>query len=730
MLGHLESTTVDNVHRPSVSFAALLRSLLILVHTVLAYDAAWAQSSLPMDTASVQLFAKGPHSRVALRLPEIFHETKSDAINVEFQIDKDWHIYWENPGDSGEEPKFNFSASRGVSFGQPRFPIPKRIAAGPFTNFGFESSPGEPLTIRPVTIRIPAKVIAGGESGLAEVNLDLTYLVCKEECIPAEVKLRGRVPVRKTEESAAVHVPYRPQDFPPLSGKGSREEPLSSEWKINKEGRLVFSLKEFGTLDLRHADQLSKLEFFPLANFSARHSERGRFETVKGSSAPELLVTLDIDPGLNPPAVGTTLEGLIVDRESGLANWVQLRSDSSFDWLGLLRYMSFAFLGGFFLNLMPCVFPVVSLKVLSFVRESAGDRRETTLHALLYALGVLVSLWLLLAVLLALRSVGTAVGWGFQLQNPIFLLALFAVFLFLGFNLLGLFEINYSGPGRLQNLMMMRGRAGSFFTGLLTTIVATPCSAPFMGVAIGAALASGYVEASLVFTMLGFGLASPYVVLGFFPKLVERLPRPGAWMDRFKQILAFPLFLTAVWLLWVLSQIGATAAIVLIMGWTVMVGFYVWARHFQLSKTKWLALIIVVIGFLLVAKVLEETPESRLTGVQEISRWEPYSDEAVKVAIAKGESVFIDYTASWCVTCQVNKKLVLDTARGQAIFQSAGVRLIRADWTKRDSEISNSLSRLGRQSVPVYAYYRSGSSNPELLPEILTYEILENALRK
>lgn len=730
MLGHLESTTVDNVHRPSVSFAALLRSLLILVHTVLAYDAAWAQSSLPMDTASVQLFAKGPHSRVALRLPEIFHETKSDAINVEFQIDKDWHIYWENPGDSGEEPKFDFSASRGVSFGQPRFPIPKRIAAGPFTNFGFESSPGEPLTIRPVTIRIPAKVIVGGESGLAEVNLDLTYLVCKEECIPAEVKLRGRVPVRKIEESAAVHVPYLPQDFPPLSGKGSREEPLRSEWKINKEGRLVFSLKEFGTLDLRHTAQLSKLEFFPLANFSARHSERGRFETVKGSSAPELLVTLDLDPSLNPPAVGTTLEGLIVDRESGLANWVQLRSNSSFDWLGLLRYMSFAFLGGFFLNLMPCVFPVVSLKVLSFVKESAGDRRETTLHALLYALGVLVSLWLLLAVLLALRSVGMAVGWGFQLQNPIFLLALFAVFLFLGFNLLGLFEINYSGPGRLQNLMMMRGRAGSFFTGLLTTIVATPCSAPFMGVAIGAALASSYVEASLVFTMLGFGLASPYVVLGFFPKLVERLPRPGAWMDRFKQLLAFPLFLTAVWLLWVLSQTSVTAALIMIMAWSVVAGFYIWARHFALTKTKWFAFAILLALFFTIAKTLDEPSEAGLGTVITKSQWEVFSEAKVREALAEGSSVFVDFTASWCVTCQVNKKLILDTERGQALFKKAEVRLMRADWTKRDVEISKSLSQLGRQSVPVYALYRNGSRVPEILPEILTFEILEDVLSK
>lgn len=721
MLEHLESTTADKVHR-SWKALANFASLAILgacAWITPSVEAAQA-SSLPGAVASVQLFAKGPHSRVALRLPEIFHETKSEAINVEFQIDKDWHIYWENPGDSGEEPKFDFTGSKGVSFGRPQFPIPKRIAAGPFTNFGFESAPGQP-----VTIRIPVQVAPGGDAGLAEISLDLSYLVCKEECIPADVKLRGRVPVRASEENAVLNVAYRTQEFPPLSGEGSRDEPIRSDWKLAKDGRLIFQLENF-----KHAGELSKLEFFPLANVSAQHGFRGEFTDVSGSGGKTLRVALELDPSLSPPAVGSTLEGLVVDRASGLTSWVKLESRSDLDWMGLVRYLGFAFLGGLILNLMPCVFPVVSLKVLSFVKESGGNRRETKLHALLYALGVLLSLWLLLAGLLVLRSAGAAVGWGFQLQNPIFLFALFAVFLFLGFNLLGLFEINYSGPGRLQNLMMARGRAGSFFTGLLTTLVATPCSAPFMGVAIGAALASGYVEAALVFTMLGLGLSSPYVVLGFFPKLVDRLPRPGAWMDRFKQLLAFPLFLTAVWLLWVLSQTGATASLVMIVAWSVVVGFYVWARHFALAKTKWAALCVLVIGFVMIAKVLEDSPDSSSTNVSGSSRWESYSDETVRAALARGESVFIDYTASWCVTCQVNKKLVLDTERGQVLFRTAGVRLIRADWTKRDSEISNSLSRLGRQSVPVYAFYRNGSGTPELLPEILTFEILETTLRK
>lgn len=715
MLELSESTTVGKavVRRLFLSVATAV-GLFIGLH-------ASAQSELPGAAASVQLFAKGPHSRVALRLPEIFHETKTDAINVEFQIDKDWHIYWENPGDSGEEPKFDFSGSEGLTFGKPMFPIPKRIAAGPFTNFGFDSALG-----RPVVIRIPVKVLPGGSQGFASVVLDLSYLVCKEECIPAEVKLRGRVPVRATENQAAIEVAYRVEEFPPLRGVGSRQDPLLSDWTVDRSGKLVFQLKNFN-----YSGDLTKLEFFPLASFSAKHGSRGDFTRLSSAGGETLQVALELDPSLSAPAPGASLEGLVVDGENGTAVWVRLVSTASLEWLGLLRYLAFAFLGGLILNLMPCVFPVVSLKVLSFVKESRGDRRETLIHAVLYALGVLISLWVLLAVLLALRSAGTAVGWGFQLQNPIFLYALYGVFLLLGFNLLGLFEINYAGPGSLQNLMMTRGRVGSFFTGLLTTVVATPCSAPFMGVAIGAALASGNLESALVFTVLGLGLASPYILLGLFPKLVEKLPRPGAWMDRFKQLLAFPLFLTAVWLLWILSQSGSTASLVMIMAWSVVVGFFIWARHHQLTWIKWIGLGAVLAGFILIATVLEGSGDSEANSSQLGTRsqaWESYNESKIQDALAQGKSVFIDYTASWCVTCQVNKKLVLDTERGQSLFKAADVRLFRADWTRRDPEISNSLSRLGRQSVPVYAFYKNGSTEPVLLPEILTFEILESSV--
>lgn len=680
-----------------------------------------AQSELRGATAGVQLFAKGPHSRVALRLPEIFHETKTDAINVEFQLDKDWHIYWENPGDSGEEPKFDFSGSEGLTFGKPWFPIPKRIAAGPFTNFGFDSPVG-----RPIVIRIPVKVQPGGDQGFASVVLDLSYLVCKEECIPAEVKLRGRVPVRATENHAAVEVAYSLNEFPPFLGAGSRQDPLLSDWTVDQGGKLVFRLKNFN-----HGGDLAKLEFFPLASFSAKHGARGDFVRKNVADRETLQVGLELDPSLSVPAPGASLEGLIVDRESGTAAWVRLVSKASLEWMGLLRYLAFAFLGGLILNLMPCVFPVVSLKVLSFVKESRGDRRETLIHSMLYALGVLSSLWILLAVLLVLRSAGAAVGWGFQLQDPMFLYALYGVFLLLGFNLMGLFEINYAGPGSLQNLMMTRGRIGSFFTGLLTTVVATPCSAPFMGVAVGAALASGHLESVLVFTALGLGLASPYVLLGIFPKLVERLPRPGVWMDRFKQFLAFPLFLTAVWLLWVISQSETSASLVMIVAWSVVVGFFVWARHHQLTRMKWIGAGAVFAGFILIATVLGVSGKSDSSTSRPASlsqAWESYDQLKVQDALKKGKSVFIDYTASWCVTCQVNKKLVLDTERGRSLFRSADVRLFRADWTRRDPEISKSLSRLGRQSVPVYAFYKNGTPVPVLLPEILTFETLESSV--
>lgn len=683
--------------------------------------------------------AKGPHVTVTLRLPEVFLE-KSE-IAIEFELEPDWHIYWINPGDSGEEPRFKFAKAENLEIGPALFPTPTRIPAGPLTNFGFSKAKA------PVAIRFPVHVASLAESGGTDagngtdvlgrgsVVVELSYLVCKEECIPAKAVLAASAPIRKTDAVGKSKLEYESQLYPPDEGPGSRASPIESKWRrVSEPGANSFSY----ALKVSNA---KSVEFFPLTQpgsigapvFLASDGGQVLPEGSAIATGDELVVGLDPAQTANSNFDGEIL-GLVVDKASRAAQWTRFsKADVS---QGMSVYLlALAFLGGLLLNLMPCVFPVVSLKIMSFMNESRGDSNQIKVHASLYALGVLVSLWILVAVLLALRAAGTSVGWGFQLQSPTFLFLLYAVFIFLGFNLLGLFEINYSGPRFLQNVLSIRGKAGSFFTGLLTTIVATPCSAPFMGVAIGAALSAGSWQAFMVFTSLGLGLSLPYIVLGFSPGLVTKMPRPGVWMERMKQGLAFPLFLTAVWLLWVLSQSTESAALILILAWTVGAGFFSWALHFQMRRTTWISLFGLLLASALALSTLGSPETVDLKNATSgsstaVSRWQPYSEGAIKAARATGQGVFVDFTASWCVTCQVNKRLVLDTHRGNEIFNATNVIRLRADWTKRDQEISDALARLGRNSVPVYAYYPPGeTSEVKLLPEILTFEILETALR-
>lgn len=727
MLARSEFTTAVRRRSlwPTQSFQLLGMLLISLLHV------GWAEAQQPASSFGklISPRAVGPHATATLRLPEVFLAGTSSEIAVEFTLQPEWHIYWINPGDSGEEPRFKFAKSERLEIGAPIFPTPSRIPAGPFTNFGFDSANN------PVAIRFPVQVASIEEQAraTADVVVELSYLVCKEECIPAQAVLAASAPVRKSDSVGKSTLEYKLSKYPVTEGPGSRQSPIESTWRsLPGAEPLSIALNVFESGDK---------EFFPLvadpisSSFTFVAGDGGRPVEVgqARAGATELAVQLD------PSGVATTdgaVVGLLVDRKSREAKWMRFQKEHHTDWFGLLKTLALAFVGGMLLNLMPCVFPVVSLKVMSFVSESRGDSRETKLHALLYAVGVLLSLWLLVAVLLALRSAGAAIGWGFQLQSPVFLFALYAVFLFLGFNLLGVFEINYAGPAFMQNALATRGRLGSFFTGLLTTVVATPCSAPFMGVAIGAALAAGPMESILVFTMLGLGLAIPYVVLGFSPRLVAFLPRPGIWMERLKQGLAFPLFMTAVWLLWVLSQSTESAALIVILIWTVIASLLVWALHYRMRWMTGISAILLLVATVATIRFADFATAEDVSSRNEeakVSTWTPYSDRAVDDARAAGKAVFVDFTASWCVTCQINKKLVLDTERGQQIFAARNIALFRADWTKRDKEISNALSRLGRNSVPVYAFYGSGNKSDngggvKLLPEILTFELLEAAL--
>ncbi len=669
------------------------------------------------------------HATVTLRAPSEIEVGRPAELRVEFQVKPHWHIYWENPGDSGEEPRATWTAAPDLKFGRFEMPIPARLPAGPFTNFGYaaEDSEGKPRAI-PFRVKVEA-----AKPELKSISLSLTYLVCKESCVPEKAELQVSVPVvaqaKPASSAVTATLPTDEMPLPIREGAGSRGEPLVSVFSITPpEGADAFA-------DLKippaWSDRdISALRFFPLTTPALQASDAGQPSGTMLRVMLEGSISAQNFPG--------KLEGLIVDEARGDAVWVEFLKDSPFDAAAFFKTIGLAILGGLLLNLMPCVFPVVSLKILSFVREGNSEPREIRKHAYAYAVGILVSLWSLVALLLMLRSAGTLVGWGFQLQNPIFIFVMLAVFFLLGLNLLGVLEINYAGPSRLQNLMMKRGLSGSFFTGLLTTVVATPCSAPFMGVAVGSALAGTFFEAFSIFTALAIGLALPYLVLALNPKWISALPKPGRWMETLKEFLAFPLFLTSVWLFWVLAQMVEVGALIPVLGWCVAAGFFAWAYSRNVRWQGWRmwlglsTLLLIVATALSIGTLTGSTLTARapVAATSESEDWGRYSDERLKTELARGKTVFVDFTASWCVTCQINKRLVLTTESGNAAFQAQSVVKLRADWTKRDSEITNALSRLGRNSVPVYALYRKGSAQPVLLPEILTLDILKSALEE
>lgn len=708
--------------------------------------------------------AVNTHATVRLAAPEAFYNGAANEVVIAVQPQPHWHIYWENPGDSGEEPRAIWTTSNDVTVGSLVYPIPMRLEAGPFTNFGFSAEDG------PVLLRAPVQIATAAHH--VDLSLALTYLVCKESCVPEKANLNVTVPVRPlgpaqietpTNKSPTDSVSKFSGDFefhanryPKQDGVGSRSRPHRAFFSLHGNSSYASSPRvKVDPIFFERPEgweNVDDLQFFPLTPATLMASDPGS-PTSDISASGKTFFDVAMDPAISKENFPLKVVGLLVSSKRAKAEWVEYAPQRTFDFLALLKSLGLAFLGGLILNLMPCVFPVVSLKALSFVREGAGEPKEIRRHAYAYSSGILASLWLLVALLLTVRAAGTAVGWGFQLQNPVFLFVLLGVFFVLGLNLLGVFEINYAGPARLQNLMMKRGLAGSFFTGLLTTVVATPCSAPFMGVAIGSALAGSRGEAFAVFTALAMGLAAPYLVLAFFPRWIQKLPRPGAWMETLKEFLAFPLLLTAVWLFWVLSQIVDVGALIPVLAWCVAAGFFAWT----LSKAKQgragpAAIFFCVLAGAILAAVSVATilalqageggdiqnagrNESKATSNvladgSNLSAWQPYSEARLKAELAAGRSVFVDFTASWCVTCQVNKRLVLGTASGTDLFAAHGVVKLRADWTRRDSEITNALTALGRNSVPVYAFYRSGAAKPKLLPEILTLDLLKDALEE
>lgn len=637
-------------------------------------------------------------------------------IGLRQRLAPHWHTYWKNPGDAGSPPSITFAAPPGVAgaiVGEIAWPGPDRFIIGPVASYGYENE-----IVFPMTLTVPRDARPGSELVLA-ANAD--WVVCEKECIPEEGKFRLALPVEDSARPAsdAIRAAFRIADA---------RQPQASPWKASvSAGESTLQVVVEG-VGISPATVQSAL-YFPDGWGIVDHVADQALTVEEG----RLTLTTTKGQGFTPgPSAGL----LAITDGGGQKRWFALEltpaaaaaTTGAPATLPLWQMALFAFLGGLILNLMPCVFPVLAIKATAVAGMSGGGRREVRLSGLFYTLGVLAAFMALALALLAVRAGGSAVGWGFQFQSPLFVAAMCWLMLAIGLNLSGVFEIGGSLAGAGQDLAQKKGHAGSFFTGLLAVVVATPCTAPFMGAAIGSALVAPAYVSLVVFAMMGLGLALPFLLLGLFPAVARRLPRPGAWMVTLRQAMAFPMYATAAWLLWVLAQQAGEAGLRMALAGLVLVGLVAWlaglAQHG--TKKRWwprgaaLAGVAGIVG--LMAALHGAEPVAAAAPAQS-AQAEPYSAERLAALRAEGKPVFVNMTAAWCITCLVNERTTLSTAAVQAAMQEHDVVYMKGDWTNRDPAITAFLQSFGRDGLPFYAFYPAGKE-AVVLPPVLTQAIV------
>lgn len=660
------------------------------------------------------------------------------ALRLEHQ--PHWHTYWKNPGDSGLPTRLTWTLPDGVQVGDMQWPTPRKLPLGPLVNFGYEG-----VLLLPVALHLPADF----KAPRLDVKLAVEWLVCKDVCIPESGEFELSLPLgapavahaddfANLRDTLPLTVPGTQGSATVRSDTGGLALVVSvSGLPAGWQGREVAFFPETAGVILNAAQPVQRWD-------GARWTAEVPLDPQRSDSPrlmPALLVARGELAGVQVAlavagpwpavAVGTPAAATAAATEAALLP-PPSSPPSPASPLGLAWALVFALAGGLLLNLMPCVFPVLSLKVLGFTQH-AHDRRRLLAGGLAYTGGVVLSFVALAALLIALRAGGEQLGWGFQLQSPAVVAVLAALFTMIALNLMGVFEVGSVLPDRLATAQARHPLVDAALTGVLAVAVAAPCTAPFMGASLGFALTLPAVQALLVFAVLGLGMALPYLAASAFPALARRLPRPGRWMVTFKTVMAFPMFGTVVWLVWVLGhQTGIDGAAALL-GTLLALAFLVWAlgspAHSPRVRRVWGTVGALLLGLTLFwASPSLQQPAVTTAATATVDGWEPWSPERVAEAQGQGQAVFVDFTAAWCVTCQYNKRTTLADAAVKAAFADRNVRLMRADWTRRDATITAELTRLGRSGVPVYALYSPGRPTPQLLSEILSVGEVKAAL--
>ncbi|MEK7395206.1 MAG: thioredoxin family protein [Fibrobacterota bacterium] len=652
------------------------------------------------------------------------------TLGLRLEMEPHWHVYWTNPGDAGIAPSIAWSEKKGAAPDSLQWPTPDTLPVYPLMTYGYKEQ---------VVIPFTAKVEAGAK-GEVVLRGQAKWLECKDICVPGKAELALTIPVASASVLDPITKPMFEQARAsmPVGNKGWIWRAAISDSFIYLKGlppKLAPSYVpiRFVPLDQGVIDNAAPQPWADVSGEFRLKIRRDAFIHFKPDSLRGVLLHPEGWPMPNSKGMRISVPLVPATAADTVSPPAKAKTENGNTSKGLLVALFFAFLGGLALNLMPCVLPVLSLKVLDFLKKGGKSRRHVFGHGLVFAAGAILSFLGLAVVLLVLRSGGEALGWGFHMQSPRVVAILSLLMALLALNLWGVFE-----PGAAFSSMVGGGSGagwiGSFLTGVTATIVATPCTAPFMGAALGYTLTRPPYETLLVFFVLGAGMASPYLVLSAFPGLAAKLPRPGAWMETLKHVFGFAMAGTAAWLSWVVGRLSGADAAGLVVGLWIFVALAAWilgvgALPHRSKAARWGARltfsVMVAFACALVVVALPRFASDRPAQTDLLAA-EPFREGTLAELRASGKPWFIDFTADWCLSCQVNERIALDRPEVVAAFAKSGVRVVKADWTGRDSLIANTLRDFGRQGVPFYVL--SDGKTETFLPELLTPGIVIKAL--
>ena len=647
-------------------------------------------------------------------------------IGTEQSIAEHWHTYWINPGDSGTPALIEWQLPDGFEISEIEWPTPEKLPYGPLLNYGYS---GRALLLQKLTVpdTLP--------EGPVTLNADIELLVCKEECIPEygtySLTLNG--PNAASENNSA------------YLQTALAKMPQPADWKADfnqDDENLTLTIN--APAKITETINLTTLSFMPL--------EWGYIENAAPPQAfiKDGAIVLEQKRGDRNAGTGDELPGVLVfetmdgqsDSHKITADFrlPSAKSDSAQTQraIGIIQALIFALLGGLILNLMPCVFPVLSIKALSLVKIAEKQPQLARAHGLAYTAGVISSFMLIAGILIGLKAGGAEIGWGFQLQNPWIVGALSYLLFVIGLNFIGFFEITTSFANVGGRFAQNNGLSGSFATGILATLVATPCTAPFMAGAIGFAFVQPPIVSLTVFFALGLGLALPYLLLSFVPALQKILPKPGAWMEVFKQFLAFPMFAAALWLLWVMAQQTGIMGVSSALFGAILIAFSIWLFKHIPAKPFWhyfsRGLAVVSLLLALLALPIKSIPQTDTDQNAVYSFGQAFSKETLETALKGDDPVFTEMTAAWCITCKVNHAVAININSTKELFARNNVTYMVGDWTNEDPAITKYLQNYRRNGVPLYVYYgprdpvTKERPEPKVLPQVLTPGLIADAI--